>query len=140
MTRKIAFFEGWSWFKFNNLGLVLGRNLKFCTSMAKELKLKVRKLWGPNSTFVEVTGEKLIGRCLFVLPSWIGLINFLIEARKKGWISWFICETWQIHSYRTQIDTNGSYFSFTFNETISVSCVLWNLCNKETKLHLIPNF
>ena len=21
LTRKIAFFEGWSWFKFNNLGL-----------------------------------------------------------------------------------------------------------------------
>ena len=57
MTRKIAFFEGWSWFKFNNLGLALGTNLKFCTSVAKGFKLKVWKFWGPNPTFVEVTGE-----------------------------------------------------------------------------------
>ena len=28
-TRKTVFIEGWSWFKFNNLGLALGTNLKF---------------------------------------------------------------------------------------------------------------
>ena len=61
MTRKIAFFEGWYWFKFNNLGLALGKNLNFCTCVTKVLKLKVRKFWGPNPTFVEVTGEKLVG-------------------------------------------------------------------------------
>ena len=57
MTRKIAFFEGWPWFKFNNLGLAPGTNLKFCTSGAKGLKLKVRKFLLPNPTFV----EKLVG-------------------------------------------------------------------------------
>ena len=62
MARKIAFFEGWSWFKFNNLGLALGTNLKFCTSVPKGLKLKIGKSWRPNPTFVEVTGEKLVGR------------------------------------------------------------------------------
>ena len=61
MTRKTTFFEGWSWFKFNNLGLTLGTNLKFYTSVAKGLKLKVRKFWGLIPTFVEVTGEKLVG-------------------------------------------------------------------------------
>ena len=61
MTRKIAFFEGWSWFKFNNLGLALGTNLTFCTSVVKGLKLKVRRFWGLNHTSVEVTGEKLVG-------------------------------------------------------------------------------
>ena len=61
MTGKIAFFEGWSWCKFNNLGLALGTNLKFCTSVAKESKLKFGKFWGRNRTFVEVTGEKLVG-------------------------------------------------------------------------------
>ena len=73
MTRKIAFFEGWSWFKFNNLGLALGTNLKFCTSVAKGLKLKVRKFSGPNSTFVEVTEEKLVGGAFLDPPSCIGL-------------------------------------------------------------------
>ena len=59
MTRKFAFFEGWSCFKFNNLGLALGANLKFCTSVAKGVKLKVRKFWEPSLRFVEVTVEKL---------------------------------------------------------------------------------
>ena len=39
----------------------LGTNLNFCTSQAKELKLKIRTFWGPNPTFVEVTGEKQVG-------------------------------------------------------------------------------
>ena len=61
MNRKTTFFEGWSWFKFNNLELV-GMALK-----------KVKKV------FIEVTGGKLVGRVwLFApphspLPFWIGL-------------------------------------------------------------------
>ena len=47
--------------KFNNLGLALGMALKFYTSVTKSLKLKVRKFQGPVLTFVEVTGEKLVG-------------------------------------------------------------------------------
>ena len=65
MTRKTTFFEGWSWFKFNNLGLALGKNLKFYTSLPEELKLKVRKFWVLILTFVEVTGEKLVA-----MPLW----------------------------------------------------------------------
>ena len=61
MTRKTAFFEGWSWFKFNYLGLALGKNFKFYTSLSKGLKLKFRKFWRLISSFIDVTGEKLIG-------------------------------------------------------------------------------
>ena len=61
MTRKASFFEGWSWFKFNNLGLAIGTDLKFYTSEAKGLKLKVRKFCGLIPTSVEVTGETLVG-------------------------------------------------------------------------------
>ena len=68
LTRKMAFFVGWSWFKFNNLGLALGTNLKFCNSVAKVLKLKVRKFWRPNPTFAEVTGEKLVGWAFLAPP------------------------------------------------------------------------
>ena len=35
--------------------------LTFYTSVAKGLKLKVRKSWGLIPTFAEVTGEKLVG-------------------------------------------------------------------------------
>ena len=66
LTRKTAFFEGLSSFKFNNLGLALGTNLTFYTSVAKALKLKVRKFWRVNPTFVEVTRKRLVGE-----PFWL---------------------------------------------------------------------
>ena len=46
MTRKTTFSTGWSWFKFNNLGLALGMALKLYISVAKGLK---RKVLGANS-------------------------------------------------------------------------------------------
>ena len=57
LTRKTAFFEGWSWLKFNNLGLAQDMNLKFYTSVEKALQLKVRECWGLVPMSVEVTGE-----------------------------------------------------------------------------------
>ena len=45
-------------FKFNNLALALGVAMKFYISVAKGLKLKVRKFWRLISTFVEVTRKK----------------------------------------------------------------------------------
>ena len=41
-----ADFEGWLWFNVNNLGLALGMALTFYSSVAKRLKLKVKKCWG----------------------------------------------------------------------------------------------
>ena len=87
MTRKILFFEGRSSFKFDNLGLAPGTNLKVCTNVAKGFKLKVWNSSGPNPTFVEVKAEKLVGGGAFLLfasphPSWIGLI--IGECRTYG--------------------------------------------------------
>ena len=64
LTKETAFFEGWSWFKLTNLGLALGTN----TSVARGLKLKVRKFWRLIPTFLEVTEEKLVPGCLFGHP------------------------------------------------------------------------
>ena len=58
LPRKTTFFERWSWFKFNNLGLALGANLKVYTSVAKRVKTKSQKVLGVIRTFVEITGEK----------------------------------------------------------------------------------
>ena len=55
---KTIFFEECSRFKFNNLGLAIGMTLKFCISVAKELKRKVRKFSELITTFVKGTGEK----------------------------------------------------------------------------------
>ena len=84
MTRKIAFFEGWSWFKFNNLGLALVTNLKFCTSVAKGLK----RVWGPYPTFCRSCREKTGRVGTFLLPpSWIVLTLFRmgIFGNAHGW-------------------------------------------------------
>ena len=90
MTRKTTFFEGCSWFRFNNLGLAIGKNLKFYTSVENGLKLKVRKFWGLIPTFVEVTAEKLVGGDLFALPilnrvKVIRDVNYYSKNTKAYW-------------------------------------------------------
>ena len=59
LVKKIKHFQGYSWFKLNNLGLALSMALKFYTSAAKGLKLKVRKFCGLILTFVEAREKKL---------------------------------------------------------------------------------
>ena len=49
------------------MGLTLDINLKFHASVAKGLKLKVRRFWWLICKFVEVTGEKLV-EGLFIAP------------------------------------------------------------------------
>ena len=61
LTRENIFFEECSWFKFHKFGLALGMALTFYLSVAKELNVKVRKFLGLIPTFLEVTGEKLVG-------------------------------------------------------------------------------
>ena len=80
LTRKTAFFEGWSCFKFNNFGLTLRKSLKFYTSVAKGLKLKVEKFFGLNPTFIEVTGENLVEGAFFAPLFWIRLKEMLINV------------------------------------------------------------
>ena len=62
------FFERWSWFKLNNLGLALAMTFKFYTSVAIGLKLTIRKFWRLIPSFVEVTGGKLVGGLFFPHP------------------------------------------------------------------------
>ena len=47
--------------KLLRLRIILDMNLKFCTIVAKGLKLKVGKLCSLVPNFLEVTGEKLVG-------------------------------------------------------------------------------
>ena len=102
MTRK-DFSEGCSWFNINNLELAVGIALKSYTSVAKDLKLKVRKIWGQILTFLEVTGENLVwwipptpnpggggAPPLSPRPSWIGWrheTEALSQTRDEG--VWF---------------------------------------------------
>ena len=59
-AEKNNILEGCSSFKFNDLELALGMALRFDTSLAKALILKVRNFGGLIPTFVEATREKLI--------------------------------------------------------------------------------
>ena len=62
--QKIWFF----WFKFNNLGHPLGVAWNFYSSVARGLKLKVRKFLGLVNMLGEATGEKLVGGLLAPHP------------------------------------------------------------------------
>ena len=57
LTSKTAFFERWSRFKFHNLGLTLGKILRFYTSVAKRFKLKVRNSWGKFLRLKKLQGK-----------------------------------------------------------------------------------
>ena len=89
MTRKTAYFEWWLWFKFNNLGLTLGTNFKLYTSVAKRLKVKVRKFWGLIPLFVEVTGEKSVGARPFCPPPPI-ILNW-VNQKPNSTMSVMLC-------------------------------------------------
>ena len=84
MTRKTLFFLGVLWFKFNNLGLALVMALKFYTSVAKRVKLKVRKFLGLIPTPAEVRWGKLVGDVFLLPPEW-GQPIFQLQ------ISWYRC-------------------------------------------------
>ena len=118
LTRKTAYFEGWSCFKFNNLWLTLRTNLKFYTSIGKGLKLKVRKFWGLICTFLEVTREKLVGGRFFPLtPTSPLILNRVTSAYKINQTFWrdtftkryfskekmFICQKFDYEGYPSQI-------------------------------------
>ena len=63
------------------MGLALGMALKFYTSVAKGLKVKVRKFLGLIPTFVEVTEEKLNGvKATPMLSCYILQISFLVRV------------------------------------------------------------
>ena len=52
--------------------------MTFYTSVAKRLKLNVRKFLGLIPTFVEVTGEKLVG-----WPFWVNNVNMMYETKLR---------------------------------------------------------
>ena len=58
--RKTFFLSGALGSSLINLGLALDMALKFYSSVAKVLKLKVKKVFGLILTFVEATGKKLV--------------------------------------------------------------------------------
>ena len=85
MTRKTTFFERWSWFKFNNLGLALGTKLEILDQSVKKVKTKSQKVLGANSYVCRSYSWKTGRGGLFALPpSWRGLSQ-KYSARKYAW-------------------------------------------------------
>ena len=96
-TYKIPFvwqIHPFCWFKLYNLELALGMALKFCESVAKGLKLNIRKFLGIISMFVEVPGEKLVGGAFWPSTSSIGLIYFQKKIIIIGFIFLEHYNTW----------------------------------------------
>ena len=57
LDQKKTLFEGWSWFRFNNLGLVLDITMKFNISVVKGQNVKGKEILGLALTFVENTAK-----------------------------------------------------------------------------------
>ena len=74
------FFEGWFWFKFNNLELTLGMALKFYISVAKASKLKSESFGSQ-----EVTEELKPDQCKTCRMVRKGEIN-LCKTKSTLWI------------------------------------------------------
>ena len=85
IDQKNQLFEGWSWFKFHDLGLALVMDYKFCTSGLKELNLKVKKISGLISTFVGVTCENLLWGYFATppLPTILNKAEFSFHSNKS---------------------------------------------------------
>ena len=91
-----------SWFKFNNLGLTVGMDLKFYTSVAKGLKLKEIKVFGGDSNVCRSYREKT-GSGPFCSPilNRINGISFRFGPATQALTSviWYLIETiWQSFS------------------------------------------
>ena len=54
----------------SSLGIAPGMGLKFYNSVARELKLIVRRFWGQTPAFQEVTREKMAGEGFGFLPTY----------------------------------------------------------------------
>ena len=89
MTRKTTSFEGWSWLRFSILGLALIMAFKCYSGVAKRLKLKVRKFWRPVLTFVEVTGEKLVGGDFLVSTPILNRDKYFLNLGIPSWLNCF---------------------------------------------------
>ena len=63
--KKKQFFEGYFWFKFNNLGLALGMALKTKYQRGRKVKIKSQKFSGANSYICKSYKGKT-GRGLFL--------------------------------------------------------------------------
>ena len=87
---------GCSWFKFNNLGLTLGMDLKFYTSVAKGLKLKDIKVFGGDSNVFRSYREKT-GSGTFCSPilNRVNGISFRFGPATQALTSviWYLIET-----------------------------------------------
>ena len=71
LTRKTTYFEGWSWFKFNNLERTWSWNF---TPVWQRIKIKSQKVLEANSNVCRNYIEKLLGGEGFLpTKSWIGL-------------------------------------------------------------------
>ena len=131
---KSIFFEGCSWFKFNNLRLALSMVLKFYTSEAKGLKLKVRKFLGLIPTFVEVTGEKLVegGGA----PPMLNRVKSCWRVFRK-----YLTCTWKVTSSKSPKKTRKYFLSKHFNKTMKSRLQkLVKLFSKVLKTIITPHF
>ena len=63
--------------------------------MAEGLKINVRKFWGPNPTFVEFTGEKLVGGAFLAILNRVNvnLFNYNEHTQANAFLDSLACKS-----------------------------------------------
>ena len=121
LSRKTTIFEGWSWFKFNNFGLVLGKDLKFY-KRGKRVETKRQKVLVANF-YVCRRYRRKTGRGAFSTPplSCIGLR--LVFSMMINWffVKWSNCK-WALGLFLDGIIAR--YFKYVRSREYSTH---WNL-------------
>ena len=123
------------------MGLTLGTNLTFFTNVSKRLKLKVRTFWGLIPTFVEVTGEKLVGSSRIALKSYkdgwknnasLGC-NFFWKSHHNFSSSFKVCH---VFNHNFSLSFGASYKHNLFLKTADYLKIL---ANKEVNHFVVIN-
>ena len=123
LTKKAQFFEGCAWFEFNNLGLTLVwpwnvTPVMECTSVAKGLKLKVKKFFWANSyvcwSYREKAGRRR-GRVLHPIMNRVKIKQMSYHLKKFSTLTlfWLIIETYlnclTVSELTSLTSANGNY-------------------------------
>ena len=98
--------------------------LKFYTSVKKGSKVKVRKFWGSILTFVEVSGEKLVGGGAFVppFPSYPSHPEFLFFKFNRKCMESLLRYMSYLKDWNLSIQTNMKLTACYYHATYKLQC------------------
>ena len=138
MTTKIAFFEGCSSFKFDNLGLALGINLKLCNNIEKRVKTKSQEVLEATSYVCRsYRGKTGRGGLFAPLPPILKMVNNLnLLNYKTLWQGDHFCQSIKDRSSKQMAVEKKILTSITLLYLHLLTNIFFNIASSFMKLIL----